>query len=328
MSFFRGQALRIVIAGGSGQMGSTLAAHFQAAGHHVTVLTRAPYTANWPTVYWPSVPTPGVHSPGNYGIESVGDEPNWISTLEGADVLVNLCGSRLARPWTKRTRRALLDSRIGTTELLGRVIARLDQPPPLWINASAAAIGTQQPNRPPVNVRGALSRLIDGWEAAFFSAHTPSTRKIALRSALFLSSEPGNRFGLLSRLTLLGLGGTLGSGRQTVAWIHATDFARAIDFLIEHEELDGAINLSAPFPLTSRAFMSELREVWDRPNGLPWPRPLLYLLSRLWRADAELLLSSCHALPGQLERAGFRFEFPDWPTAAVDLARQCRERDR
>jgi hypothetical protein len=319
MSFSRGQALRIVIAGGSGQMGRSLAAHFQASGHHVTVLTRAPYTANWPTVYWPSIDGKGEH------YEADRPDSNWISTLEGADVLVNLCGSSIARLWTRRNRHNLHESRIGSTELLGEAMATLDQPPRLWMNASAAAIGTQPPNRPAVGVRGSLSRLIDRWEATFFSAPAPATRKIALRSALFLSAEPGNRFRLLSHLALFGLGGTLGSGRQTVGWIHADDFARAIDFLIEHEELDGPFNLSAPEPLPNRAFMAVLREAWDRPNGMPWPRPLLYLLSRLCRADAELALYSCHALPGQLERAGFRFEFPDWPSAAEDLVRQYRE---
>lgn len=312
--------MRIVLAGGSGQIGRWLAEYFQRRGDRVTVLTRAPYAANWPTIYWngrDEEPVRGGAWPENH----------WTAALEGSDVLINLSGNSIACPFFSRTKRVLRDSRIEPTELFGRVLGRLERPPRLWMNASAAIVGTQPPNRPPMGVRGELARIVDRWEAAFWAAPTPETRKIALRSALFLSPESGNRFRLLAGLARAGLGGELGSGRQTVSWIHADDFARAVDFLIEHEELCGPFNLAAPAPLPNRAFMAALREALDRPNGLPWPRPLLYLLSRLVRADAELALYSCHALPGQLERAGFRFAFPDWPSAVVDLVRRCRARE-
>lgn len=319
MSSLRGQGLRIVLAGGSGQIGRWLAAYFQSRGDRVVVLTRAPYTAHWPTVYWN-----GRDEEPARGGEWL--ENHWTTALEGADVLINLSGHSIACPFLPRAKRLLRSSRMEPTELLGRVLARLERPPRLWMNASAALVGTQPPNRPPMGVRGELARIVDRWEAAFWAAQTPETRKIALRSALFLSPEPGNRFRLLAGLVRAGLGGSLGSGRQTVSWIHAEDFARAVDFLIEHEELSGAFNLAAPAPLPNRAFMAVLREALERPNGLPWPRPLLYVLSRLVRADAELALYSCYALPGQLERAGFGFVFPDWPSAAADLVRRCRAR--
>ena len=136
-------------------------------------------------------------------------------------------------------------------------------------------------------------------------------------------AQPGNHFAQLTTLVRAGLGGPFGSGWQTVSWIHAQDYARAIDFLIARNDLDGPFNLAAPEPLAQRDFMAVLRDVWDRPNGLPWPTPLIHLLSLL-RADAALALHSCHALPGHLTRAGFKFDFPDWPSACADLARQWR----
>jgi hypothetical protein len=303
--------LRMVIAGGSGQIGRSLAEHFQSVGHRIAVLTRAPYTANWPTVYWDGRTLPDRN------------DTSWMDALSGADVLVNLSGRSIACPFTARNRQAIHDSRILTTRLLGRAVAALDLPPRVWLNASAATIDSQPLDRPARGVRGRLAQLAEEWETEFFSAPTPLTRKVALRSALFMAAQPGNHFAQLTTLVRAGLGGPFGSGWQTVSWIHAQDYARAIDFLIARNDLDGPFNLAAPEPLAQRDFMAVLRDVWDRPNGLPWPTPLIHLLSLL-RADAALALHSCHALPGHLTRAGFKFDFPDWPSACADLARQWR----
>lgn len=306
------QRLRITIAGGSGQIGRCLAEHFQHQGHRVTVLTRAPYASYWNTVYWD-----GTSLPDRY-------HTSWMDALDGSDVLINLSGHSIACPLTPGTRKAIHSSRISTTRLLGKAIASLQAPPRLWLNGSAAAIDSAPVDRPARGVRGFLAALAEEWETEFFAQPTPMTRKAALRSALFLAAQPGNRFAELSRLVRAGLGGTLGSGHQTVSWIHADDYVRAVDFLIAHEHLDGPFNLAAPEPLTNREFMATLRDVWDRPNGLPWPTPVMRLLS-LMRADLGLALHSCHALPGHLSRAGFKFDFPNWPAACADLARQWRE---
>ena len=331
-----GRVLRIVIPGGSGQVGQMLARFFQERGHFVTVLTRGPYTAQWQTVHWDG--------------KTAGP---WVETLQGADAVIHLSGKSINCRYTAKNRRQLVDSRVSPTRLLNEVIAGLSNPPRVWLNASAATIyrraldadgvdlpldevtgelgGDQLPARslaaPWAARRGFAARVAKDWEAAFFAAETPRTRKIALRSAIVLASEPGSAFAVLSNLVRLSLGGKQGNGRQFVAWIHSADFARAVEFLIAREELSGPFNLTAPHPLPNRAFMAALRWAWDVPNGLPAPALAIKLGALLLRTEPELVLGSCRAVPQRLLDAGFEFQFPDWPEAAEDLAEQGRRRN-
>jgi len=320
--------LRIVIPGGSGQVGQVLARHFQRRGDHVTVLTRAPYTAEWQTVHWD-----GEH------------EGPWIESLEGADVCINLAGRSVNCRYHAENRRAIYDSRIGTTRLLGRVFGTLADPPRVWLNASTATIYRHALDREMDEATGELGGnelvgrtrrapdtwnfsigVAKDWEAAFFEAYTPRTRKVAMRSAITMSPTPENAFGVLSNLVRMGLGGTQGNGRQFVSWVHEDDFARAVEFLIEHEELEGAVNIASPNPLPNREFLAELRDAWDRPNGLPAPSLLIEVAAFFLRTESELLLKSRRVVPGRLLDAGFRFEFPEWAEAAEDLVRRWRVR--
>jgi uncharacterized protein (TIGR01777 family) len=330
--------LRIVLPGGSGQVGQALARYFQQRGHQVTVLTRGPYTAPWQTVHWD------------------GEHPGpWVEYLEGADVCINLTGRSVNCRHDAAHRQTIYESRICSTNLLGRVIAGLTEPPKLWMNASAATIYARSLDENGVDLpldetagsldssalsaetgpsaerwarrRNFTARVAQDWEAAFFRAETPRTRKIALRSAIVLSPTPGGAFGVLSNLVRLSLGGKQGNGRQFVSWIHEADYARAVEFLIAREDIDGPINLAAPNPLPNREFMAALREAWDVPNGLPAPWLAIQLGALFLRTEPELVLSSCRAVPGRLLRAGFKFEFPDWPEAAQDLVQQWKNRD-
>lgn len=325
--------LRIVIAGGSGQIGRVLAAYFHERGHQVNVLTRSPFTAPWATVHWD-----GAH-PGP-----------WVETLEGADVLIHLSGRSVNCRYTRRNRRELYGSRIGPTLALHEAIATLANPPRLWMNASAATIYRHALDRDMDEIAGEVGgnewigegiwrrrapekwnwtvRLVRDWERTFFSAPTPRTRKIALRNSLVMSPAPGSVFAVLSRLVRLSLGGKQGNGRQYVFWIHESDYARAIEFLIEHDEMDGVVNLTAPHPLPNAEFMAALREAWDVPNGLPAPAPLLALGMFFLRTEPELVLKSRRVAPKKLLDAGFEFQFPTWPEAAEDLVAAWRKLDR
>jgi len=321
--------LRIVIPGGSGQVGQMLARHFQELGHFVTVLTRGPYTPPWQTVHWDG--------------ETIGP---WTETLEGADVCINLSGRSVNCRLNATNRKAMYDSRIDTTRLLNQVIARLSDPPRVWLNASTATIYRHALDRPMDEMTGEIGgnerigrgrhapdtwnfsvHVAKDWEAAFFETETPRTRKVALRSAITFSPTPGNAFQVFSNLVRLGLGGAQGNGRQYVSWMHEADFAGAIDFLIDHEELDGPVNLAAPNPLPNRAFMRALRDAWGMPNGLPAPAPLIEIGAFFMRTESELVLKSRRVIPGRLLDAGFKFEFTDWQEAADDLVRQWKNRE-
>lgn len=318
--------LRIVIPGGSGQVGTILARSFQERGHHVTVLTRGPYAAPWQTVHWD------------------GEQPgSWTETLDGADVCINLAGRSVNCRYHAKNRREIYHSRIDTTQLLNRVIAGLDNPPLVWLNASTATIYRHALDRPMDEATGQLggyelisesryapntwnfsSRVARDWESAFFESPTPRTRKIALRSAIVFSPMRDSAFGILANLVRIGLGGTQGSGDQFVSWIHEADFTRAIEFLIDRGDIEGPVNIAAPNPLPNREFMQALRDAWDMPNGIPAPRPLLEIAALLLRTESELVLKSRRVVPRRLLEAGFRFEFPNWPEAAEDLVRSWK----
>jgi hypothetical protein len=313
-----------VIPGGSGQIGQVLAPYFQERGHHVTVLTRGPYTAPWQTVHWDG--------------ETIGP---WTEHLEGADVCINLAGRSVNCRYHAANRQTIYHSRIRTTRLLNRVIANLADPPNVWLNASTATIYRHALDRPMDEATGELGgnepgapgkwnfsiRVAKDWEAAFFETHTPRTRKVAMRSAIVFSAQPGNPFGIYSNLVRLGLGGTQGNGCQFVSWIHEQDFARAVEFLISRDDLSGLINLAAPNPIPNRRFMAALREAWNVPNGLPAPAPLLELAAFFHRTETELLLKSRRVVPTRLQEAGFQFEYPNWPAAAEDLVHRWRHRE-
>jgi hypothetical protein len=326
--------LRIVLPGGSGQVGQMLAQYFQERGHHVTVLTRGPYTAPWQTVHWDG--------------EQTGP---WNEYLEGADLCINLAGRSVNCRPTSANRQAVYESRIHSTRLLGSVIAGLADPPKVWMNASATALYKRMIDEhrvdlplnessalqedsadnwgaePWSNPRGFMARVVRDWETAFFASETPRTRKIALRSGVVLSPTPGSAFAVLANLVRLSLGGKQGNGRQFVPWIHEADYARAVEFLVARQDLDGPFNFTAPHPVPNREFMAALREALDMPNGIPAPALAVRLGAWLLGTNPELVLASCRAVPGRLLEAGFDFEFPEWPDAADDLARQWEHRN-
>lgn len=320
--------LRIVIPGGSGQLGRLLSHYFQGRGHHVVVLTRSPFAASWNTVHWD-----GEHT------------GPWTEQLEGADVCINLAGRSVNCRSTQANREDIYHSRLDTTQLLGDVIAGSPHPPKVWLNASTATIYRHALDRPMDEYTGELGgeESLDGkrtvprtwdfsvrvafdWEAALSSAYTPNTRKIAMRSAIVMAPMPGGAFSILLNLVRFSLGGAQGNGRQLVSWIHALDFARAVEFLIEHDDIEGPVNLSAPDPLPNREFMETLREAYGMPNGFPVPTPLLELAALFLRTESELVLKSRWVIPARLLREGFEFEFPTWSEAAEDLVRQWRHR--
>jgi uncharacterized protein len=316
------RVLRIVIPGGAGQVGTVLARHFHDQGHHVTVLSREPNPAPWQVLPW-----------------NGHDVGNWATAIDGADVVINLTGRSVNCRYTPANRREIIDSRVLSTRIVGQAIAQAAKPPALWMNASTATIyrhaldrdmdeskdelGGNEPGAP--STWRFSIEVASSWEAEFFSAATPATRKIALRSAMTMSPDPGGIFDTLLKLVHAGLGGSAASGKQFISWIHESDFVRAINFLIEHHELDGRINVCSPCPLPNKDFMRVLRKAWGTRLGLPATRWMLELGAIFLRTETELILKSRRVVPQRLLEAGFTFNFADWPNAANDLVKRWRK---
>jgi uncharacterized protein (TIGR01777 family) len=313
--------MRIVIPGGSGQVGRMLARHFHSQGHAVVVLSRIPQAAPWSVAEWDA--------------STLGP---WVDELEHSDVCINLAGRSVNCRYTEANRREIYESRIRPTQLLHEAIASLRKPPRVWLNASTATIYRHALDRPMNEASAELGgdepgapatwnfsiEVAKGWEGTFFSAATPRTRRVALRSALTLSPDRGGIFDVLLGLVRRGLGGAMGSGSQMVSWIHESDFLNAVDFLIAHEEFSGVVNLAAPNPLPNRDFMRALREAWGTHIGMPAPAWLIEIGTFLMRTESELVLKSRWVLPRRLLDAGFGFQFPEWASAARDLVSRWR----
>ncbi len=316
--------MKIVIPGGSGQVGTLLARTFQKDGHDVTVLSRNPSSQQpWRVVPWDA--------------QTLG---NWTAELEGADVVINLVGKNVNCRYTPENRRAILQSRVDATRIIGEAIARAEQPPRVWLQASTATIyahrydadndettgiiGGSEPDAP--DTWNFSIDVANAWERAVEEAASlPHTRKVLLRSAMTMSPDRGGVFDVLLRLVRFGLGGKAGNGRQFISWIHEADFIRAIYWLIEHDEISGPVNLAAPHPLPNAEFMRELREAWGIGFGLPASEWMLEIGAVFLRTETELILKSRRVVPGRLLKHGFDFEFPHWSDAARDLCARWRQ---
>ncbi len=313
--------MKIIIPGGSGQVGTVLARAFHQRGHEVVVLSRKPVNAPWRMVEWDG--------------ETLGE---WVSEFESADAVINLAGQSVNCRYHDHNRKVIKDSRLKSTKVVGDAIAQAWKPPGVWLQASTATIyahrfdapnneatgfiGGSEPNAPDT-WRFSID-VATSWERALNQAPTPLTRKVLMRSAIIMNPDPGSPFDMLSRLVRFGLGGQSGDGRQYVSWIHDQDFVRAVLWLIEHEEFDGPVNLAAPNPLTNAEFMRALRSAWGMPFGLPATEWMLEIGALVLRTETELILKSRRVTPTRLLQSGFDFQFPAWPDAARDLCARSR----
>ncbi|MEU1658798.1 TIGR01777 family oxidoreductase [Streptomyces griseofuscus] len=313
--------MKIVIPGGTGQIGTVLKRALDAAGHEVVVLTRRPERAG--EIEWDGR-TPGP----------------WTAAVDGSDVVINLAGRSVSCRYTAAHLREMMESRVDSARVVGAAIAGAARPPRVWLQMSTATVYAHRFDAPNDEATGVIGGSETGvpdcwaysvdiaaaWERAQRQAETPATRKVALRSAMVMSPDPGGVFAVLSGLTRLGLGGPVAGGAQYVSWIHEHDFVRAVEFLVDREDLAGPVNLAAPHPLPQRAFMRALRSAWGVPMGLPATRWMAEAGAFALRSDTELLLKSRRVVPGRLTEAGFAFQYPQWPRAADELVRRARER--
>ena len=308
-----------MIPGGSGQVGTILARVLHADGHDVVVLTRQPQTSPWRTVAWDGA---------TWG--------PWVKEVDGSDVVINLARRSVNCRYTPSNRQEILNSRVKSTRAVGDAIAQARRPPRAWLQASTATIYAHRYDAPNDEATGLVGGhelgapnawnfsidVAQAWERALEEAATPKTRKVTLRSAMTMSPDGGGIFDTLLAFVRRGLGGTAGNGRQFVSWIHFEDFIRATRWLIDHDEIDGAVNLAAPNPVPNEEFMRTLREASGTRAGLPATKWMLEIGAVFMRTETELILKSRRVVPGRLLESGFAFNFPMWSTAARDLCQR------
>jgi len=313
--------MRIVIPGGTGQVGTVLARAFHDEGHDVVVVSRRPRVRPWRVVEWDG--------------RSLGA---WQREIDGSDVVINLTGRSVNCRYTSANRKEILDSRVSSTRVVGEAIARAARPPRVWLQASTATIYAHRYDGANDERSGVLGgseshapsawrfsiEVARAWERAFDEALTTRTRKIALRSAMTLSPDAGGVFDTLVGLVRRGFGGSAGDGRQFMSWVHYEDFVAAMRWLIDRDDIDGVVNVASPNPLPNAEFMRQLRDAYGVPFGLPAREWMLEIGAIFMRTETELILKSRRVVPARLLDHGFTFRFPIWNDAARDLCRQWK----
>lgn len=308
--------MKVVLAAGTGTIGRLLARALAERGEEVVILSRS------------SRPT--LHRVAVWDGKTLGD---WSNELNGADAVINLAGAPINCRFTPENRRLLYESRVNAARVIGEAIRECASPPRTWLQASAANLYTPKPDLPsdedsPVDDLSSTNlpdawkfaaRLAVEWERACTSSPTPKTRKVILRTTLVMSPERGGAFDVFLGLVRRGLGGAQGSGRQFVSWIHYRDFAGAVLHILDHESLEGPVNMSSPHPVPNAEFMRLLRQAWGIRFGLPAPRLFVEIGARLLGTETELVLKSRRVVPKRLLDSGYEFGFPSWPEAASDL---------
>lgn len=284
--------MRLVVAGGSGFLGSALVAFLRRNGHTVTVLTRGAAGSGGQVRWSPTDPS-----------------GPWADAVASSDAVVNLAGESIAGPrWTAERKRALVQSRIETTQALARTIRSAPTPPAFISGSAVGYYGATNgealtEDSPPGS--DFMARLCVDWEAAAAQA-APLTRVVCLRSGVVLAPQGG----ALPQLALpfrFFVGGPIGSGRQYVSWIHLDDWVALAHIAITDSTLSGPLNLTAPRPVTNRELATALGKALHRPSFVPTPAlPLRIALGEM--ADAAIL-NGQRVVPARAQSIGYRFRY-------------------
>jgi len=322
--------MKVVIAGGSGDLGALIAGAFSVMGHEVVILSRR------------TSPPAAPGEPSATGVRFVSWDGrrlgDWAAEIDGAGIVVNLAGRTVNCRYSPKHRQEIVQSRVDSTRAIGEAIARAGRPPATWLQAATATIYSHRYDAPNDEDTGIIPEHEAGvpetwnfslgvarsWEQALAEAPTLFTRKVALRISIVMSPQPGGAFDVMLGLVRRGLGGRAGDGRQYVSWIHQVDFLRAVLWVAAHPELSGAVNLASPGALPNAEFMRDLRRAWGIRFGLPAARWMLEIGALFLRTETELVLKSRRVAPARLLESGFTFQFPTWPAAAADLCANHR----
>lgn len=296
--------MKIIIAGGTGFLGESLEKYFKQKGAQVYILTRNPKRDF--DLYW--------------NAKTLGD---WKESIDGADVLINLTGKSVDCRYNEKNKKEIYASRIDSTKVLQQAVDQCAVKPKIWLNAASATIYVHSETQLNHEENGIVGddfsmNICKSWEKEFFAGESREVRKVALRTSIVLGTH-GGAFPKLKTITKLGLGGKQGRGQQKVSWIHIQDFCKAVEWIIEHQDISGPINITAPNPLSNEDLMKQMRKHLKIPFGLNAPVWQLEIASIFLNTETELLLKSRNVYPEKLIKSGFHFAYPAMDDALSDL---------
>ncbi|MFK7784293.1 MAG: TIGR01777 family oxidoreductase [Crocinitomicaceae bacterium] len=298
---------KIIITAANGFLGDHLAKRFSEQ-YEVIALVRKPIPdeGNIKYVLWDG--------------KSLGD---WKDYLEGAEALINMAGKSVDCRYHEENKRLILQSRLESTNILGKAIEACKVKPKVWINSASATIyahSLEKANSESEHIIGSgfSVDVCQQWEKAFFDFTIKHVRQIALRTTIVLG-EDGGAFPVMKKLVKFFLGGKQGKGNQMISWIHIDDFCRAVEHVLNTTEIDGVINIGSPNPVRNKDFMQKLRKACKRPFGLPASVGLLKLGARIIKTETELILKSRFIRPEKLIQTGFEFHYPTVDVAMKNL---------
>ena len=312
--------MKIILAGGTGFLGQILTSSFLSENHKVVVLgRRKTFSTSARYIPWDG--------------ETQG---SWIKEIHNADVVINLAGQSVKCLYTDSKIEELKNSRVLPAKAISQAIQQADQPPSLWIQLSSLTIYSHSLHSPhdeenhqignePYPVWQKISKLVQDWEQAQHQFPTNQTRKVTVRCGVVMDVHPSSAYPVFLKISLLGLGGSIGNGQQMISWIHKTDFIQAIHFLIKNKNIQGPVNVCSPHPISQKEFMKILRQTAGVPVGLPATKWMLQLSSYLTNIDSELSLKSRYVLPKILLDHQFSFQYPHWKSASQDLFSQVQK---
>lgn len=298
--------MKIFIAGGTGFLGRILSRRLLEAGHSITLLSRRPRTsANLPANVAIVEGNPLIPGP-------------WQKSVAGHDVVINFIGFNIFTRWTERAKRLILESRIKSTQNLVDCLPSEEGSPITFMNASASGyygfkeVTERTEESGPGN--DFLADVCVQWEAEALRAGARA-RVILLRTGIVLEPHGGALAKMLPGFRL-GVAGHLGNGGQWFPWIHISDYMNAILFLLDNATVSGAVNMSAPHPVTNRQFTKTLGRVLNRPTVLPVPA---FAVRILFGEMASVILEGTKMMPAKLMENGFLFQYPDLEGALRNL---------
>ncbi len=301
---------RIILAGGSGFVGSALSIELVRRDYEVIVLTRSPRQ----------------RADGIREIAWDGKNPGqWAPLLDNAFAIVNLTGKNINCRHTPKNLKAITASRVDSVNAIAAAIKQIQTPPQVWVQASATGFygdtGNHTCDEAAPNGTDSLAKVCQVWESAFENADLPKTRKVILRLGVVLGNE-GGALPVLAKLTKCFLGGSAGSGQQFISWIHLQDLVQMFVTAVERKDSNGTYNAVSPAPTTNEIFMKELRAALHRPWSPPAPAFAIELGASLMGTDPSLALVSQRCVPKRFLEAGFAYRFPELPSALKDLCGQ------